>query len=125
VTSFHLGNLYLLTGRPTEAVPHLRLAAAAREQAWVVTNYVNALAQSGDLAEARRVAEQALASSPNHAAELHATLAAVLFRQGDRAAAAQHYRAALRVKPDFALAAQELAALEQRPATTTAPSTAQ
>ena len=117
VTHFHLGNLYLATARPKEAVTHLRIAAATHDKPWVVANFANALVQSGDVAEAREVLERAIAKMPA-SAELHATLAAVFFRQGDRAAAARHYREALRIKPDFALAAQELAAVE-RPSTTT------
>ena len=123
VTHFHLGNLYLATARPKEAVAHLRIAAATHDQPWVVANFANALVQSGDIAQAQKVLEAAIADMPD-SAELHATLAAVFFRQGNRDAAARHYRDALRVKPDFALAAQELAALERAATTTTsAPST--
>ena len=56
-------------------------------------------------------------------AELRATLAAVLFRQGDLAGARDHYRAALRINPNFVFAAQELAAIERAPTTSTAPAT--
>jgi tetratricopeptide (TPR) repeat protein len=123
VTHFHLGNLYLATARPKEAVAHLRIAAATHDQPWVVANFANALVQSGDVAEAQQVLEAALAKTPD-SAELHATLAAVFFRLGDRAAAVRHYREALRIKPDFAVAAQELAAVERAITTTTsAPST--
>ena len=83
----------------------------------MTTNYANALARSGDVDEARRVLEKALTASPD-SAELHATLAAVLFRQGDRAGAIEHYRAAVRINPSLTIVAEELAALE-RPATTT------
>ncbi|HEV2293505.1 MAG TPA: tetratricopeptide repeat protein [Tepidisphaeraceae bacterium] len=120
VANFHLGNLYLATNRPTQAVPHLQIAAAAHDEPWVVTNYANALARSGNLAGARTALESALSKSPD-SAELHASLAAVLFRQGDRAGAANHYRNALRINPSFTLAAQELAALET-PSRTTSPS---
>jgi Flp pilus assembly protein TadD len=99
----------------------LRIAAAARDQPWVTTNYANALAQAGDLGEAERVLRSALANAPD-SAELHATLAAVLFRGGDRAAAIEQYREALRIKPGLTVAAQELALLA-RPATTSAPTT--
>lgn len=122
VGNFHLGNLYLGTNRPMQAVPHLRIAAAIHREPWVATNLANALAQSGELEEARRVLETALAQTPD-SPELHTTLAAVLFRQGDRAAAADHYRAALRINSNFALAAQELAAIERSPATTSTTTT--
>jgi predicted Zn-dependent protease len=122
VTEFHLGNLYLMTNRPKDAVPHLRVAAAAREQAWVTTNYANALVQAGDTNEARRVLEKALAASPD-SAELHATFAAVLFRQGDRAGAIEHYRAAVRINPNLTVAAEELAALERSATTVTTTTT--
>jgi tetratricopeptide (TPR) repeat protein len=121
VTNFNLGNLYLATGRARDAVAPLRIAAAARDQPWVTTNYANALAQAGDLGEAERVLRSALANAPD-SAELHATLAAVLFRGGDRAAAIEQYREALRIKPGLTVAAQELALLA-RPATTSAPTT--
>ncbi len=122
VTHFHLGNLYLATRRPKEAILHLRVAAATHEQPWVATNLANALAQTGDIAEAQKVLEAALVKTPQ-SPELHATLAAVLFRQGNRAAAADRYRAALRINPNFSVAAQELAALERATPTTSAPST--
>ena len=117
VTHFHLGNLYVATGRPKEAVPHLRVAAATHERPWVAANLANALARSGENDEAKRVLEAALAKAPD-SAELHASLAAVHFRLGDRADAIEQYRAALRLNPNLAVAAQELAALEQPPATT-------
>ena len=85
----------------------------------MAANFANALARSGDTDQARRVLESALAKSPN-SAELHASLAAVHFRRGDHAAAIEHYRDALRINPDLTVAAQELAALEQTPATTSA-----
>jgi hypothetical protein len=46
----------------------------------------------------------------------------VLFRQGDRTGAIEHYRAAVRSNPNLTIAAEELAALE-RPATTTTATT--
>jgi len=117
VTNFNLGTLHLAIGRARDAVAPLRIAAAARNQPWVTTNYANALAQSGDLEEAERVLAGALANDAN-SAELHATLAAVLFRRGDRAGSIAHYREALRLNPGLTVVAQELAALEH---STTAP----
>jgi cytochrome c-type biogenesis protein CcmH/NrfG len=117
VTNFNLGTLYLATGRARDAVAPLRIAAVARNQPWVTTNYANALAQSGDLEEAERILRAALADDPT-SAELHATLAAVLFRRGDRAGSVEHYREALRLNPALTVVAQELAALEH---STTAP----
>ena len=117
VTHFHLGNLYVATGRAKEAVPHLRVAAATHERPWVAANLANALARSGENDEAKRVLEAALSKAPG-SAELHASLAAVHFRLGDRAGAIEEYRAALRLDPNLAVAAQELAALEHAPATT-------
>ncbi len=122
VTNFHLGTLYLSTGRPKQAVPPLRIAADALDQPWVVTNFANALAQSGNLPEAQRVLEEALVKTPaQDRAELHATLAAIRFRQGDPLAAANEYRAALRINPRLTFAVHELAALERA---TSVPSTA-
>jgi protein O-mannosyl-transferase len=121
VTHFHLGNLYVVTGRAKEAVPHLRVAVATleTEAPSAVTNLATALTQIGQLADARRVLEDALAKNPKEGrAELHAMVAEVRFRQGDRAGAAEHYRAALRINPDFAYAAAGLAAIERAPTTT-------
>lgn len=122
VGNFHLGNLYLGTNRPAQAVPHLRVAAAARDQPWVVTNYASALARSGNLAKARIVLEAAIDRDAD-SAELHATLAAVRFRQGDRAVAAEHYRLALRLKPGFPVAVEGLALVERAPASASMPAT--
>jgi cytochrome c-type biogenesis protein CcmH/NrfG len=58
-----------------------------------------------------------LADDPT-SAELHATLAAVLFRRGDRAGSVAHYLEALRLNPGLTVVSQELAALEH---STTAP----
>ena len=117
-----MGTLYLGTNRPAKAVPHLRIAAAAQDEPWVVANLANALARSGELDEARAEHEAGVDRAADNA-ELRATLAAVLFRQGDLAGARDHYRAALRINPNFALAAQELAAIERAPTTSTAPAT--
>ncbi|MGB7156474.1 MAG: tetratricopeptide repeat protein [Tepidisphaeraceae bacterium] len=119
VGNFHIANLYLATNRPAQAIPHYRTAVAARDQPWVATNFATALARTGNLTEAASVLEEALRRSPD-SAELHVTLGSVRARQGDRAGAADHYRAALRINPKLSIAAEELAALE-RATSTSAP----
>jgi Flp pilus assembly protein TadD len=64
-----------------------------------------ALGALGQLAQAEQVFRDLLAGNPE-SAEAHAGLGEVLARRGDRRGAAEHYRQALRIRPDHPAAAR-------------------
>jgi tetratricopeptide (TPR) repeat protein len=62
--SLHLGLLLLRQGRAPEAVPHLRVAAAARPDARIRLRLTEALLASGDPAQALQAADAAASFAP-------------------------------------------------------------
>jgi tetratricopeptide (TPR) repeat protein len=76
----------------------------------VRSNFANALADQGRVAEAIAQYQAALNLSPN-IPEIHCNLGIALASQGQREAAAAHFEEALRLKPDYVAARQKLQAL--------------
>ncbi len=65
-------------------------------------NYAGALYNLGRLDEAVSVCRKILTLGPNH--EVHNNMGLALFKQGKAQEAMEHYREAIRLKPDYALA---------------------
>jgi tetratricopeptide (TPR) repeat protein len=111
-----LGTILAARGENRKAIEHYRLAlAASPDDVKARRNLAAALEASGQTAAAKREYETVLAGCPE-AADVHYNLGNLAMRQpGGLAEAVDHYRAALRIKPDYAPAHANLglALLEQ------------
>ncbi|HET9553572.1 MAG TPA: tetratricopeptide repeat protein [Anaeromyxobacteraceae bacterium] len=106
----NLAALLVESGRPAEGAALLRQALAADDSPRAWFNYGFATAAAGDRDEARRALLEALRRDPRFFPALY-QLGRVLEASGQRAEAAQAYRAALEVQPGSPEAAAALRAL--------------
>jgi tetratricopeptide (TPR) repeat protein len=103
-----LGMFYLERGRLEQAGAHLERALALRPGAVVRTHLGVLREKQGRLEEARRLYETAIREDPLRAAP-HANLGALLARQGEERAAAQHLARAVELDPESDVACNNLA----------------
>jgi Flp pilus assembly protein TadD len=108
-----LGDLLLANGDPEGALNAFEQAGVlgARPQD-VAVGQSAALIELGELLRAKRVLEEGLANAPEDA-RLHNNLGVVAREMGDKASAAEHFRRAIELAPDWPLPRQNLEALEE------------
>ncbi len=97
----NLGSLFARTNRFEEARYHFEAALHYKtDYNFARYNYAIALAQAKHLSEAEAQLEIVLKTDPA-AADTHEALGIILATDGQRARALEHYREAVRIRPDF------------------------
>jgi tetratricopeptide (TPR) repeat protein len=109
---FELGNALSALGRAREAIPHYEAAVRAQpDNAEFRNNLGGALLEGAQrVDDAIAQFNTALRLKPD-SAETHTNLAVALADRGDRAEAVRHLEQALRLRPDYAFAREQLARL--------------
>jgi tetratricopeptide (TPR) repeat protein len=107
MTHINMARALTALGRAEEAQEHYRKAAS------VVVSHADALAQQGKLEEAAAQFREAIRLIPNNA-EAHCHLGMLLARQGRRAEARDEFMQALQINPGYALAREQLQALDRQ-----------
>ncbi|EGD72755.1 hypothetical protein PTSG_04485 [Salpingoeca rosetta] len=109
---YDLAALYWrVQGKHTEAIRCIRASLFHSPPEYkdvALINAANILLRRNSLADARAVAEVALATTQHHRAICHFTLANVLFTRTELVEAIEHYKDALRYQPSFQLAEHSL-----------------
>jgi Flp pilus assembly protein TadD len=94
-------------GQLDEGIKHLRRSIEIQPESTIFTDLGIALARRGELEEATRSFEKALALNPK-LSEAHFNLGSVLALQGRLSDATAHLEEAVRIKPDYAQAYHNL-----------------
>jgi tetratricopeptide (TPR) repeat protein len=109
---FELGNALSALGRAREAIPHYEAAVRAQpDNAEYRNNLGGALLEGAQRVDDAIVNFNAALRLKPDSPETHTNLAVALADRGDRAEAIRHLEQALRLRPDYAFAREQLARL--------------
>jgi tetratricopeptide (TPR) repeat protein len=111
VAHCNLGNILVTLGRSAEAVPHFEAALRVLPDQTFHYNLANALAATGRTAEAITQYQTVVQLAPGRA-DAHCRLGVLLAGSGRRDAGLAELREALRLRPDYDEARQQLARLD-------------